>query len=206
MKKEKVIILVLVAFMLGIFSGTLITIMKTADAPIQVAGESSGTVTQMPPPITGGPIDPKKSRLIEQALLDKTRLNPDQAEAWTQLGNYYFDINQYLKSIEAYKRSVELKPDDPEVMTDLGIMYRRVGEPEKAAELFRKVTQIDPRHAQSLFNLGIVLQNDLKDLSGAIEAWEKYLRIAPDNVHAGMVRAWVEELKKQIKERKNSQS
>ncbi|MBW2147066.1 MAG: tetratricopeptide repeat protein [Deltaproteobacteria bacterium] len=196
MKKEKVVIFVAVAFMLGFISGTLITVMKTSNESVPVGGTSSETIGQKPSPVTGSAIDPEKVRLMEQALLDKTRLNPDQAEAWTQLGNFYFDTNQYLKSIESYERSLELKPDNPHVMTDMGIMYRRVGKPEKAAELFRKVTQKDPRHAQSLFNLGIVLKNDLNDIPGAIEAWEQYLQIDPNNVHAGMVRSWVEELKK----------
>lgn len=202
MPKEKVIIFVVIAFAAGFVSGTLSTVWKTAREPVQSAGQPGAPPPSMPPPSTGEVLDAEKARLMEQALLDKTRLNPDQAEAWTQLGNLYFDTNQYQKSIAAYERSLELKPNNPDVITDLGIMYRRAGNPQRAAELFRKAFQIDPRHVQSLFNLGIVLQNELKDISGAVEAWEKYLQLAPDNVHAPMVRALLEKLKKQAKESK----
>jgi cytochrome c-type biogenesis protein CcmH/NrfG len=202
MPKQRVIILVVVVFIAGFVSGTVITAMKTAGVAVQPADQAGGTLSPIAPPVTGEAIDPEKARLMEQALLDKTKLNPDQAEAWIHLGNYYFDANQYQKSIEAYERSLELKPSNPDVMTDLGIMYRRLGKPQKAVEIFRKVLQIDPRHVQSLFNLGIVLQNNLKDIPGAIEAWEKYLQVDPDNVHAVMVRAWVEQLKKQDMARK----
>ena len=117
------------------------------------------------------------------------------------MGNHYFDTNQFQKSIAAYEHSLELKPNDPDVMADLGIMYRRVGKPQMAAELFHQVLQIDPRHVQSLFNLGIVQQNDLKDIPGAVETWERYLQADPENVHAFIVRAWLEELKKHDEER-----
>jgi cytochrome c-type biogenesis protein CcmH/NrfG len=202
MPKEKVIILVVVAFAVGFVSGTLSTVLRTSQEPVQSADQPGAPLPSMPPPSTAGILDAEKTGVMEQALLDKTRLNPDQAESWTELGNLYFDTNQYQKSIAAYERSLELKPNNPDVITDLGIMYRRVGNPQRAAELFRKASQIDPKHVQSLFNLGIVLQNELKDIPGAVEVWEKYLQLAPDNVHAPMVRALLEKLKKQGKESK----
>ena len=199
MAKEKVVFVVVAAFLAGFLSGTLITVWKTTEAPFQPAGpqERSSFTTPLPP--AEGTIDPEKARRMEEALRNLAARTPEQSDTWTRLGNFYFDTNQYQKAIEAYERSLALQPDEPDVLTDLGIMYRRVGNPEKAAELFQKALTIDPRHVQSLFNLGIVRRNELKDIPGAIEAWEKYLQIDPENVHAVMVRAWIEELKKQRK-------
>ena len=198
MSKERIIIFVVIAFAAGFISGALTAVLKTAPATTQSTSQmAGGAVPTMPPPTAAGAIDPEKAKLIEQALLDKTRLQPDRAEAWVELGNFYFDTDQYQKAIAAYERSLQLKPDDPDVITDMGIMYRRTGNPRKAAELFTLALEKNPRHVQSLFNLGIVRRNELKDIPGAIEAWEQYLQIDPGNVHAVMVRAWLEELKKQ---------
>lgn len=206
MKKEKIVIIAIVAFLLGIFTGTFITVIKTSKTPIQYAVKSNDSLPQIHPSTDDAANDPKKSSLKEQALKKETRLNPNNPEVWILLGDYYFETKQYINSIEAYKRSLDLDPDNPDVLTDMGIMFRKTGKPQKAVELFRKASMIDPHHAQSLFNLGIVLRVDLKDTPGAIESWEKYLQVAPNNVHAGMVRAWVEELKKEVKEKKISRS
>ena len=62
--------------------------------------------------------------------------NPENTEAWIQLGHVYFDTNINDKAIVAYEKSLELNPRNANVLTDLGIMYRRNGQPQKAIEKF----------------------------------------------------------------------
>ena len=64
-------------------------------------------------------------------------------------------------------------------MTDLGIMYRRTGQPQKAIESFDKAAKMDPRQETALYDKGIVLMHDLKDIPGAIKAWEELLKRNP---------------------------
>jgi cytochrome c-type biogenesis protein CcmH/NrfG len=45
-------------------------------------------------------------------LEKETSLNPENEEAWTQLGNLYFDINNTEKAINAYSKSLRLNPND----------------------------------------------------------------------------------------------
>lgn len=113
------------------------------------------------------------------ALELEVATNPGNTAAWTQLGNYYFDADQFQKAINAYTRSLELSPGNPNVLTDLGIMYRSIGQPEKAVEVFRQAAGIDPRHEQSRFNTGIVMLYDLNNPAEAIAAWQDLLRINP---------------------------
>lgn len=110
------------------------------------------------------------------ALLEN---EPQNAEAWTQLGNYYFDSDQYIKAIEAYQKSVSLAPGNPDVWTDLGIMYRSARMPEKALVAFDRAISIDAKHANARFNKGIVLMNDLKQEEAAIKVWEELSNISP---------------------------
>ena len=82
--------------------------------------------------------------------------------------------------------------------TDMGISYRRLNNPGEAVKSFRKAHEIDPGHSVSLFNLGIVLRDDVKDLQGALQSWEEFLRQSPDSPHAVMVRPWVKQLQEKV--------
>jgi len=105
--------------------------------------------------------------------------NKDNAKAWTQLGNAYFDSDQYQNAIEAYEKSVAIEPGNPNVLTDLGVMYRRNKQPEKAVEMFNRAIEADSKHEFSRMNKGVVLFHDLNDKQGAMKAWEGLLAVNP---------------------------
>jgi tetratricopeptide (TPR) repeat protein len=120
-------------------------------------------------------------------------------EAWVEIGNAYFDTNQYKKSIQAYSKALELKPENADVWTDMGVMYRKDGRPEEAIKAFDKAIAVNPRHEVSRLNKGIVLFHDLQDAPGAIRAWEGLLEINPTAMAPGgmSVDQMVQGLKKQ---------
>ena len=106
--------------------------------------------------------------------------NPDNIEAWTQLGNHYFDTGNFAKAINAYNKSLALNPNNANVLTDLGVMYRRNGNPVEAVASFDKAIAVDPNHQTARFNKGIVQLNDLNDRAGAIKTWQELVAIKPD--------------------------
>ena len=116
------------------------------------------------------------------SLLAAVERTPNSAAAWTNLGNAYFDSDQYEPAIDAYKRSIEIEPLDPNVITDMGIMYRRIGRPDEALQAFSEASRIDPSHQMSRFNAGIVLLYDKRDRSGALQAWQELARMNPSFV------------------------
>ena len=105
--------------------------------------------------------------------------NPENVDAWTQLGNLFFDSNRFSDAIEAYGKSLSLKPDDPNVLTDMGVMYRRNKNPKKAIEIFELAIAADPVFETARFNKGVVLMNDMDDLAGGIKAWEELVEVNP---------------------------
>ena len=172
-KKESLVLIVLIALIVGFAGGVLFTIYKSSSglpihgsAPQQPAKEeqdmSAGYATEI--------------FELERRTVEK----PDDVEAWTHLGHLYFDSSNYDKAILAYNKSLEFKPDNADVLTDLGIMYRRSGHPEDAISAFDRAIKVDPHHETSLFNKGIVLMHDLNDKEGAIKAWEKLVSINPN--------------------------
>ncbi len=112
---------------------------------------------------------------LEQA----TRDNPDDARAWANLGNAYFDTEQPRKAIEAYHKSLELMPGDTNIMTDLGVMYFQDNQHHKAIEFFDAVLDINPEHEQARFNKGVVLLTGLNDRDQALAEWKILLQYHP---------------------------
>ncbi len=129
--------------------------------------------------------------------------NPKNLNAWTQLGNLYFDTNKYDRAIMAYKKSLELNPQNADVWTDMGVMYRRSGQPTEAIKAFDKAIEINPRHEISRFNKGIVLLHDLNDQENAIRAWEELLKVNP--IAMAPNGQSVDQLVVQLKNQKKSQ-
>jgi len=106
--------------------------------------------------------------------------NPEDPDAWAQLGHLFFDSQQFDKAIQAYQRSLAIEPDNPAVLTDMGVMYRRSGDPDQAIQAFDQAVAVSPGFETALFNKGVVLMADLNDLPGAMAAWEELVKINPD--------------------------
>lgn len=162
-------------------------------------GSTGGTkVSDAPAPITGGqqagPDRIKLQREIAQAE-EIVRKDPQNRQAWVQIGNDYFDLGEAQKSVDAYQRALALKGDDPNVLTDMGVMLRQLKRFPEAAAAFRRAAAVGPNHPQSRMNLGVVLMHDMNDKPGAIAAWEDFLRVAPNDPNAEGIRRAVAELK-----------
>lgn len=166
-KSENVIWLVAVSLLIGFVSGVAFGIYK------------SGTITDPHQSEESATMDDERQKSID-TLEAKTRENPDDVQAWVQLGHQYFDANLPDDAIAAYEKALAIQPENANVWTDLGVMYRRDGKPQKAIEAFDKAMTIDSAHEISRFNKGIVLFHDLKDEPGALAAWESLLAINPN--------------------------
>lgn len=189
-RKETFLMVSLLCLAVGFFGGVVFAIFKSdSRAPVQSAPA---------PAQTGTPASVNADQIA--ALERKTQAEPGNANAWTELGNAYFDADQYEKSIGAYRKSLELNPKNPNIWTDLGVMYRRSGKPEEAIKAFDQAIAADPKHEVSRMNKGIVLLHDLNDTNGAIEAWEGLLAVNPIAVAPNgiSIDQMVTQLKKQL--------
>ena len=196
MKKETVILIVVVAFLVGFITGATVAILKGKRG---VAGPAMVQKPQMAPaPAPPGPSPLEVASKIE-TLKEIVQKDPKNLPAWVELGNLYFDSDQPKEAIEAYSKYLAAKPENPDVRTDMGIMYRRLGEFDRALEEFQKAAQNDPKHVNSRYNIGIVLLHDRQDIKGAIKAWEDYLKVDPKSDRANRVRGQMENLKKMAK-------
>ena len=185
MRKETALLIALLALAVGFFGGVFFGVYKSGPSP-----------KGMP---AGAPTAQKELQDQIAALEKETQQHPVNATAWVELGNAYFDTDQYKKSIQAYTKALELKPDNADVWTDLGVMYRKDGRPQEAIKAFDQAIAVNPRHEVSRLNKGIVLFHDMNDTQAAIRVWEGLLEINPMAMAPGgmSVDQMVQSLKKQ---------
>ncbi|MGC8604626.1 MAG: tetratricopeptide repeat protein [Desulfomonilaceae bacterium] len=131
---------------------------------------------------------------------------PQNLQALIQLGNDYFDIGNYEKSIEIYEKALKIDPQNAEVTTDMGVAYRRLGKTDESVKFFRKALEIDPNQGLAMFNLGMVLRDDKKDLPAALQVWKTFLEKTPDSPHAVMIRPWVKQLEEKLNSKDTNNS
>lgn len=168
-KTVNVYLTVMIALSLGFLGGVVYSSYKSASMTIS-SGETNAA----------GPVPMNEKRREELAALIKaTQATPNDAQVWAQLAHFYFDNSDHEKSIEAYKKSLELDDSRPDIWVDLGVMYRRNNDPNQAIQSFDRALSINEHHEVALFNKGIVLMHDLNDNQGALSAWEKLVQINP---------------------------
>lgn len=184
MKNKETVLFVVVALIVGLLVGVIVS--KGRD--------KSSSAPSIAAPQGGAPVNTQQTiKMLEKLVAT----DPQNRNAWVELGNTYFDSQMPAKSVEAYAKALEINPNDPNVLTDQGVMYRQLGWFDKAIENFIKANTIDPRHIQSLFNLGIVYRHDLQDYVKATEAWKKYLEISPTGETADRIREEIRQMESQ---------
>lgn len=183
MKKET-IVFAIVALIIGVLGGIIYSNWQRDTA--QPAGGGA------PPSAAGVPLVNYQQQIatLEGILVRE----PENRNAWVQLGNNYFGSDQAIKAIEAYDKALALDPDDPNVITDQGTMFRRVGWYDQAISNFQRAAELDPNHVQSRYNMGVVYRYDLQDFPSAIAAWESFLALNPGG-NIDQIRAEIEFMK-----------
>jgi len=135
-------------------------------------------------PSTNTTITPENNQAIDYGekeieLKNELSQNPKNMGAWIQLGQVYFETNQYKKAIAAYQKSLTIEPDNANVLTDLGFMYRKNRQFREAIKSFDEAIAADSKHEWARFYKGVVLMNDLNEKDNALIIWEELLSINP---------------------------
>ncbi len=187
-KTSNLYLIVMIALAVGFLGGVVFSSYRTST----IASVPGSAGVASPAPMT------QQQGQALAALIQATQTTPDNVNAWTQLGHFYFDSGQPDKAIQAYEKSLELDGSRPDVWVDLGVMYRRNGDPTQAVKCFDRALAIDGRHEVALFNKGIVLMHDIKDSEGALKAWETLVEVNPNaqTPNGQSVRSMIDQVKK----------
>jgi cytochrome c-type biogenesis protein CcmH len=133
-----------------------------------------------------------------QALEEKMRGRPDDAEGWLLLARSYAATGKMQRAAEAYARVAKLVPDDANVLADyadaLGASRGRnlSGEP---TEIVMRALKADPAHPKALALAGTAKLNS-GDFAESLAYWERlYAVVAPGSADANQVREIIEDVR-----------
>jgi tetratricopeptide (TPR) repeat protein len=115
-----------------------------------------------------------------QPLLKQLESDPRNSTLLYQIGNLYYDAQQYPDAVKYYESSLQIDPKATDVRTDMATAYHLMGQSDRAIQEYDAVLKIDGKHANALFNEGMVKWQDKMDLKGAIASWKRLLDAHPD--------------------------
>jgi Flp pilus assembly protein TadD len=125
---------------------------------------------------------------VAEAAPHLTAPHIDLAIAYGRVG----DLQRAEASI---KRALELNPRHPVAHNELGIIYRKTGRFEEARESYEKALALHPGFHFARRNLAILCDVYLADASCALEHYELYTQLAPDDEAAAM---WIADLRNRV--------
>ena len=117
-------------------------------------------------------------------------LAPNNAIAYNNRGNAYFQKDEYDRAIADFNKAIELKPNDPEVYYNLGNTYHRKGDADHnegdydlAIEAFTRAIELKPDYPEAYTNRGIDYVKK-RNYDRGIEDHNKAIELKPDCANA----------------------
>src|SRR5688572_14101142 len=103
----------------GIIVGWVLGSQQTSSRATVAAPVATQAAAAQPAgaPPAAVPIDPARVKALEEAAGQ----NPKDVQPRVQLGNMFFDAEQYPQAITWYEQAIALNPTDHNVSTDLGV-------------------------------------------------------------------------------------
>ncbi|MDA8647677.1 tetratricopeptide repeat protein [Rhodobacteraceae bacterium] len=115
----------------------------------------------------------------ENALRNVTRLKPNYAAGFNNLGNVLHEQNKNSQALAVFKKAIEIKPDYAEAYNNLGVLLHDTGEFSDAVSAYENAIKYNINYAEAFNNKGKTLRKmNLIDLS--LKAFEKAIDINPD--------------------------
>lgn len=170
-------------------------------ARIEVAPDGGFTITEQARFSTAVREDFQSAvRLVAQdeyaggiALLEKvTEAAPSATAAHIDLGIAYRLERRYEQAEASFRRALELNPSHPVAHNELGIVYRRMGRFAEARRSYESALQILPEFHHARRNLAILCDVYIDDLPCALENYERYAQVVPEDEQVGM---WIADLR-----------
>jgi cytochrome c-type biogenesis protein CcmH/NrfG len=171
--------LAVVCLLIGIAAGWFF---RGSESPAITAGTASASAASG----AGAGSQPTPEQLKKMAdtqaasLLAQLKSDPGNAELLGNVGNIYYDTQQYATAIDYYQRSLKVQPTNAGVRTDMATAYWYTGNADSAIEEFNKALSFEPNKPNTLFNLGVVKWQGKMDVNGAVATWRKLLDTNPN--------------------------
>ncbi|MGA7242894.1 MAG: tetratricopeptide repeat protein [Terracidiphilus sp.] len=164
---------------------------RSANAPQPATTSASAAQTPGPTRL--------KSMADNQAgpMILRLKTEPKNTDLLVNIGNLYYDAQEYRLAVDYYRRALQIKPSDAAVRTDMATAYWYLGEADTAIAEFNKALTYAPTNPSTLFNLGLVKWQGKHDSAGAIADWKKLLATNPNYEARDKVQQMLTDVEKQ---------
>ncbi len=168
---------------------------SVAAVPSAVAPQATG---QAATPSQPAPEQFKAAADAQAApLIARLTAEPANPAVLIEVGNIYYDAQQYPLAVDYYSRALKAKPADAAVRTDMATAYWYMGQTDRALAEFDKALADAPDNPNTLFNRGLVKWRAKKDAAGALADWNRLLATDPAYEQKDQVRQMIAEAQKQ---------
>jgi tetratricopeptide (TPR) repeat protein len=106
--------------------------------------------------------------------------DPENPEILMDLGNTYYDRDDWDQAIRMYEKARRKAPKNPNLLSDLGAAHRNRGEFDLAVAFFQKAREANAEHWQSLLNWLLVEAYDRRDARAAQRLFDEVKQRYPE--------------------------
>lgn len=180
---------------------------RAKDAPTATRGESQGpsgqAIEEPLPPEAVQKFDAAVVHMnagdlaaAEQSFRALAAQYPTYSGPLVNLGILEAKAGRLADAEKTLKSAIERNANNAAAFNQLGIVYRKLGRFQDADAVYRQAVTVDPNYANAFLNLGVLCDLYLQQPQRALEAYERYLELAPSP--DSRVNAWVNDLRKRV--------
>jgi tetratricopeptide (TPR) repeat protein len=86
---------------------------------------------------------------------------------------------KYEEAIAFYLELLKINSGRADIWYNLGIAYQSIAKPDEALNAYTKAFEINPREQSDAIFFGALILEDKKNITKAMELYEKYIKVAP---------------------------
>jgi tetratricopeptide (TPR) repeat protein len=137
----------------------------------------------------------KKFDMAESLLQQLIDREPENALAYSYLGDIFLMKQRYDGALDLYTKSLQLNPDSGENYFRIGQVYYYKKDGNLALSYFNKAIEKDTQLKFAYYHVGLTYLVLLRDKAGTIRSWENYIGLAPDDPQYDRIKRAIELLK-----------
>ncbi len=137
----------------------------------------------------------KKFEMAELLLKEEIKNNPENATAYSYLGDIYLNKRQYDAALNLYLKAVELDPDSAENFFRMGQIHYFKKDGNLSIENYDKALARDSKLKIVLYHKGLTYLMLFRDKEQTIENWENFINLSPEDPQYNNIKRILELLK-----------